>query len=139
MDPAKSGAVKMELDLLADDRAEAKRYTVRIDATTGTRGEYNWDRKIVFQLTLRELPTLAAFLLGYSGSRIFEATNHGRGGGKTLRLEDQGAHYFLRVSEPGSPVVAVPIAPAEVFGLAELVLRLIGEGPIATAWTSLPR
>ncbi|MBC5767588.1 hypothetical protein [Ramlibacter albus] len=122
---AKAGAAKLELDVLQIHGDEPATYTVRLDVAPSRAGSYDWASKIIFQFTLRELPMLGAFLLGYTASKAFSARNHGKGGTKALLIEDQGAHHFLRVNEVGNGQVAMPIAPAEIFGLAQLVLTAL--------------
>ncbi|APC19386.1 hypothetical protein BLL42_26970 (plasmid) [Pseudomonas frederiksbergensis] len=110
-----SGALKFEPTV-----TEAGDPTLLIEAANGEPNKYQWDDKIIFQVTTRELPALLASIFGWTPT--FTAANHGSGN-KSLMLENQSAsgRIFCRVSEGGKRV-AVPIGPADAFSIGRLGL-----------------
>lgn len=95
--------------------------TIALDAATGSNREYNWSDKVRVQLTVRELPHLAAVLAGYSsGCKYF---GHGEGNDKGFEIQHQGSKLFVRVWAKERPVRAVPVEPGDVYLIYELVIR----------------
>ena len=119
----KSAALKIELDTLRGHETQAEcHYTVLIEgANKGKAMGYDWGAKIPFQLTRRELPLVAAFLLGFSSSKL-ELKNHGPEANKSLTLEEQKGKLFVKVAQTGRAPVPVPVEPADVFAWGELCM-----------------
>lgn len=118
----KSAALKIELSQLrAGDGDSAPHYTLQLEGATSDAGRYDWRRKIAFQFTRRELPLLAAFLLGHAGTSL-SFDNHGPGNDKHLTINDQGKHCFVRLRATGHTMVTVPVSPPDVFAWGELAL-----------------
>ena len=117
-----TAALKIELDTLgggAQDRQAG--YTVQIEGARKEPGSgYAWHRKIQFQLTKRELPPMAAFLLGYGGPSI-EFANHGPAHDKALSVMDQGRRLYLRLRQQGT-TIPVPIEPPDVYAWGEICM-----------------
>lgn len=119
---ASSAALKIELATLrAGEASGALQYTVQIDAARKKGQGYDWQSKVPFQFTKRELPLLAAYLLGLGGKKLTLA-NHGPNTDKHFEAEDQGAHLFVKLRVTGKGPIAVPVQPADVFGWGELCL-----------------
>lgn len=119
---ASSAALKIELATLrAGEASGAVQYTVQIDAARAKGHGYDWHGKVPFQFTRRELPRLAAFLLGMSGKKL-TLFNHGPNTDKHFEVEDQGSHLFVKVRLAGRAPIALPVPPADVFGWGELCL-----------------
>jgi hypothetical protein len=119
---ASSAALKIELATLRTGEASgALQYTVQIDAARSKGQSYDWHSKVPFQFTRRELPLLAAFLLGMGGKKLTLA-NHGPNTDKHFEVEDQGAHLFVKVRVTGKGPIALPVPAADVFGWGELCL-----------------
>ena len=93
-------------------------------ASSGGNGakEYDWERKIAFQLTRKELPIFLAVLMGWSSS--WEAKGHGVEHDKSLsvRAQESGLLFTLR---RGGTVVLVPAPGAELYGLVALALKAL--------------
>lgn len=116
----RTAALKIELDCLGS-KDERRSYTVQVEGARKNAGTgFAWDRKIQFQVTTRELPLMAAFLLGFAGSSI-EFNNHGPSNDKSLSVHDQGRHLFVRVRQQGT-VIPVPVEPPEAYTWGELCL-----------------
>jgi hypothetical protein len=119
---AKSAALKIELDTLHTAYADATpRYTLQIEATRWHDGRFAWERKIPFQLTARELPVLASFLLGFAGSTLV-FSNHGPNTDKRLEIEDQGGKLYVKLAYAGRSPIPVPVEAPDVFAWGELCL-----------------
>ena len=100
-------------------------HTIQIEMAKaiGTR-RYDWDHKIVFRLTLRELPVFAAVLLGHSPFLI--AGNHGPGNDKFLEMRDQSdGGIIMIILKQCKRVVALPIAAEEVFALGSMAFKAL--------------
>lgn len=100
-------------------------HTIQIEmAKAISTRRYDWDHKIVFRLTLRELPVFAAVLLGHSPFLI--AGNHGPGHDKFLEMRDQSDEgTIMIVLKQGKRVVGLPIAAEEVFALGSMAFKAL--------------
>jgi len=112
---AGKAAMKVELDLLHSEPEELARYTVQIEmAPASAPKSYDWDSKVIFQFTLRELPLLAAALLGYARKDLV-LTNHGPERNKTFELVDQHVdHLFVKLRQ-GARVLAMPVMAGDAY------------------------
>lgn len=119
---ATSAALKIELGTLREGHADgSSQYTVQLDAARARAGGgYDWTAKIPFQFTRRELPLLAAALLGFRTEPL-KIGNHGPNADKHFELVDQKAHLYVKVRAGGAPI-GVPVGPADVFAWGELCL-----------------
>lgn len=116
-------ALKIELDTPGAQDGAPPEYTLLVDGARKTSGEgYNWAAKIPFQLTRRELPMVAAFLLGYSSQKHLDFKYHGPSKDKSLHLADQGANLFVKLGRGGQAFVTVPVLPPDVYAWGELCL-----------------
>jgi len=104
-------ALKIELDALKSDEDETQRYTVQLEiAPAKAVRSYDWTRKIPFQFTKKELPMLAAVLLGYVPS--LEIGNHGPENDKAISIVDQGTNLLVKVKQ-GAKTLMIPVEPAD--------------------------
>lgn len=116
-----SAALKIELDTFASGEGRQAAYTVQVEgARKEPGGGYAWHRKIQFQLTRRELPLMAAFLLGYGGTAI-EFGNHGPANDKALSVRDQGRNLYVRLRQQGA-TIPVPVEPPDAYAWGEICL-----------------
>jgi len=123
---ATSAALKFELSPLRkaqEDEDAPLQYSVQLEGAKKRDGRADWEHKIIFQLTVRELPLVAAFLLGYAGEQI-ALHNHGPNADKSLTLQDQKGKIFCRLLEAGA-VVPVPIDAMDVYRCAEIALAAL--------------
>lgn len=88
------------------------------------RNRYDWERKIIFRLTKREVPLLAACLLGWC--KKLEFSGHGPANDKVFEIEDQAAHFFIKVRQ-GRRAIALPMGGDELFPVTAMVLKTMGE------------
>jgi len=119
-----AAALKIELDTLrTSDGQDEFQYTLAIEGATKRKGGggYDWAGKVPFQLTRRELPLMAAFLLGFS-TETLEFKNHGPATNKFLTVEEQRGKLFVKLGQTGRAPVPVPIEPADVHAWGELCI-----------------
>ncbi|MDO8280958.1 MAG: hypothetical protein Q7T63_22925 [Burkholderiaceae bacterium] len=104
-----------------DAARELPFHTLMVEmAPAETRSRYDWERKIIFRLTSRELPLVVAWLFGWCGN--LEFGGHGEANDKALILEDQKSHLFMKMKQ-GRRLLALQIGGEEVPALAALALK----------------
>lgn len=110
------GALCFEMDETRDLRP-----TVALDAaqSIGPK-QYGWANKIRIQMTVNELPEVAAVLFGFQQKCEFK--NHGPDNNKGFSIERQQGQFFVRVFTKGANV-AVPMYAPDAYHVAVLVLR----------------
>lgn len=104
-------------------------YAVIVDAalSDGARS-YDWKKAIKFQLNQKELPILYGVLVGWTQSAKFDA--HGSSNDKSFQIERQEGKVFARVSAKNEAQRAVPIVPADIYPIMNVVLsQIIKEAP----------
>ena len=123
----KTSALTIELDQLrVRDHVDQPVHTVLIEAAEAQgNGEFDWERKILFQLTKRELPLLACALMGYLSSAL-ELKNHGSGGEKSLYVQSQVGRIFVKVRE-GARSILVPVTCSDLYAWTDLTLEALGQ------------
>ena len=93
-----------------------------------SRGErqYDWQNKISVMIMQRELPEVAAVLMG--ALKRCEFKHHGPQKNKGFSIEHQGDKFFIRVFRTGDDhaVHGVPVPFEDAFYVTGLVLRQIG-------------
>jgi hypothetical protein len=121
---AGKAAMKIELDLLRVVEGDPSRLTVQIElAPAVAPRSFDWERKIPFQFTRRELPLLGAMLMGYAGdSLVF--TNHGPDHDKRLELHQQGNVLFVKLRQ-GTKTLAMPVEAADLFGWVAITITAL--------------
>lgn len=113
---------KAALCFSADTTKGDEAPTVRIEAApaTGPRA-YAWNQKIAVQCTVKEMPIVLATILGWMPSVRFAA--HGADNKKGFSFQHQdGGKLFAKVWD-GKGTRMVPIAAADLFGIADLFVR----------------
>lgn len=86
----------------------------------GTR--YDWENKVQFRLTSRELPFFAALMMGWVENVSFD--NHGRLNDKSMMVTDQKKHIFLRIHlKPKTYAIQIP--PEEIFPIAAMTTNVL--------------
>lgn len=102
-----------------------KQYTVNIEGAVALDGAgpktFDWPSKIVIQLTVQEAyQTLALFENRLPAVKF---DGHGPKHEKSLQIEFQDSHYFVRVIQRGRPMVAVPVRPVDSIPIVSLLYR----------------
>lgn len=119
-----SAALTWEIAALADQASSAHPLcTVMIEAAAGDgTGRYGWDDKVVFMLTLRELPQVLGVLMGWSSALEFKF--HGKLKNKSLVLVHQDHSLHMRLSDARQRL-SVPVLDADRYALNMLVLSAL--------------
>lgn len=121
---AGKAAMKIELDVLRAGEGEASRLTVQIElAPAVAPRSFDWEQKIPFQFTRRELPLLGAMLMGYAGSSLV-LTNHGPDHDKRLELRQQGNVLYVKLRQ-GAKTVAMPVEAVDLFGWVAITIAAL--------------
>jgi len=89
--------------------------TINLEVAPRQEGTMLWDQKIILQMSVQELPVLAATLLGYRQSCEFKRQTKG------IQIERQQASLFVKASE--GKILALPIVPGDVFRFSSIVLN----------------
>ena len=82
---------------------------------------YDWDNKMVVQVTARELPTVLAVLMGYKNACEFRYHGPGRNKGYAIRSQNEGV--LITLSAAGAIAINVPVEPSDLFSLTTLVVN----------------
>jgi hypothetical protein len=95
-------------------------------ASALNQSRYDWDRKIIFRLTRRELPLFTAGLFGWCRAIAFG--NHGPNKDKYFDMADQAEQgsIFVRLKQ-GKRVVGVPIGGEEIFEIMAMAMKVLGK------------
>lgn len=104
---------------------EAGVWTVMVEGARALGdGSFDWRAKIIFACAQRELPHVLAVLLGWH--QMAEFRFHGGKAGKDLSLTHQEHGLFVKLRDNGQ-TVAVPVADADRYALAMLVLGVMSD------------
>ena len=116
-------AVVMELDALQSGLA-----TVCIEIAPCVRPrEYDWTKKIQFQLTRKELPQFVGMFAGAADDQTkIEFKAHGEEHDKNLRVTKQGAHWLLTVGQKKA-LHSVQVTAPDTYHLISLCLRALAQ------------
>lgn len=100
--------------------------TVTIDAARaipGAERRYDWKNKIVFQLTVGELPLVYGVFYGHL--KELRLVGHGTANNKSLSIEDQEDKYFLSMGYGSESPVAIPAYAKDTFRVMTILLEQI--------------
>lgn len=121
---AGKAAMKIELDVLRAAEGDPSRLTVQIElAPAVAPRSFDWEQKIPFQFTRRELPLLGAMLMGYAGGSLV-LTNHGPDHDKRLELHQQGNVLYVKLRQ-GTTTLAMPVEAADLFGWVAITITAL--------------
>lgn len=118
---ATSGALNFEICT-----SRSGNLALNVDATqsNGIRS-YDWTKKIIIQLSEKEMLLLYAVLRGFMTT--FEAKSHGAANQKAFSIQAQKSNFYVKVQERARPLVTVPVPPAD----AAMLVMLIGHALVA--------
>ena len=116
---ARSAALTIEPQMnAAGDVATVGLEAARKQASGNT---YDWDNKMVVQVTAHELPAVLAVLMGYKNACEFRY--HGPGRNKSYAIRSQSEGVVITLSTAGAIAINVPVEPADLFLLTTLVVK----------------
>ncbi len=109
----------------ATTRAERK-HTINIEGAValaggGARKTFDWQNKIVVQLTVQEAYQVLALLENKIRSLRFDG--HGREHDKSLQIEFQDSHYYFRLIQRGRAAVAVQVRAVDAIQIVALLYK----------------
>lgn len=100
--------------------------TVQIDAAPMiSERTYNWSEKVTIQLTVGEMPHVAAVIFGVLPGCDYG--NHGADHKKGFKMENQAGKVFVQLRAPGVSH-AVPITAADIWKVGNLFARQLRAG-----------
>lgn len=103
----------------------------------GGQAQFDWPNKIIVQLNTQEAyQTLALF---ENKVRSLKFDGHGARHDKSLHMEFQDSHYFVRMIQRGKPALAVPISPADAMKIVSLLYKQIQANEIHLDIASIQR
>lgn len=100
-------------------------HTIQVEGATaiaaGDAKAFDWQSKIIVQLTTQECYLALALFENKLKSVRFDG--HGDRHDKSLHIEFQERHYFLRMTQRGKAAVAVPVRPVDGLQIVSLLYR----------------
>lgn len=87
----------------------------------GARREFDWQNKIIVQLTVQEAYQSLALFENLIPSVKFDG--HGRTHDKSLHIDFQDSHYFVRVIQRGRAAVALPVRAVDAIPIVSLLYK----------------
>lgn len=103
----------------------ANQYSVNIEGALALEGggkkAFDWPNKIVVQLTVQECYQVLALFENKIRSLKFDG--HGRTHDKSLQIEFQDSHYFVRLIQRSRTAVAVPVRAVDAIPLVSLLYK----------------
>jgi hypothetical protein len=102
----------------------SNQHTIQIEgalALGAGRREFDWQNKIIVQLTVQEAYTALALFENLIPSVKFDG--HGRAHDKSLHIDCQDTHYFVRVIQRGRAAVALPVRAVDAIQIVALLYK----------------
>lgn len=111
------------LTVAAASTQDGKTYTVNLEGARIINRDtgYDWDNKLVLQVSPSEGPEVLAVLAGWSTS--IEYSFHGPGRNKGYRMTHSDSHLLVTVFSKDSGQIAIPIKRAERLAITALFFR----------------
>ena len=102
-------------------------HTIQVDGATavaaGGAKAFDWQSKIIVQLTTQECYLALALFENKLKSVRFDG--HGDRHDKSLHIEFQERHYFVRMTQRGKAAVALPVRPVDALQIVSLLYKQI--------------
>lgn len=103
----------------------SNQHTIQVEGALALGGvatrEFDWRNKIIVQLTVQEAYLTLALFENLIPSVRFDG--HGRAHDKSLHIDCQESHYFVRVIARGRAAVALPVRPVDAVQIVSLLYR----------------
>lgn len=102
-------------------------HTIQVEGATaiaaGGAKAFDWQSKVIVQLTTQECYLALALFENKLKSVRFDG--HGDRHDKSLHIEFQERHYFVRMTQRGKAAVAVPVRPVDALQVVSLLYKQI--------------
>jgi hypothetical protein len=98
--------------------------TITIDsarALPGAERQYDWKHKIIFQLTVSELPLVYGVFMGYLPE--LRLAGHGKANNKSLSIKAQDGGYFMSMQMSGDGTIAIPAPAKDTFRITLMLME----------------
>ena len=82
---------------------------------------FDWQNKIIVQLTVQEAYQVLALFENKLRSIKFDG--HGARHDKSLQIEYQESHYFIRLIQKGKPALALPVRAVDALPIVSLLYK----------------
>lgn len=104
----------------------SNQHTIQIEGAlalggVGARREFDWQSKIIVQLTVQEAYLALALFENLIPSVKFDG--HGRAHDKSLHVDFQDSHYFVKVIQRGRAAIALPVRAVDAIQIVALLYR----------------
>lgn len=112
---------KAALDFKLSETRRDSDPTISIDGAPSVgKNQYDWSKKTTIQITLNDLPSVAAVFFGLL--KEVELRHYGANNDKSLKLQHQGNKVFINMFATDF-AVQVPVFPGDAFQIRNLFLR----------------
>ena len=104
----------------------SNQHTIQVEgalalAGADARREFDWQNKILGQLTVQEAYLVLALFENLIPGVKFDG--HGRAHDKSLHVDFQDSHYFVKVIQRGRAAVALPVRAVDAIQIVALLYR----------------
>ncbi len=104
----------------------SNQHTIQVEGAlalggAGARREFDWQNKIIVQLTVQEAYLVLALFENLIPS--VKLDGHGRAHDKSLHVDFQDSHYFVKVIQRGRAAVALPVRAVDAIQIVALLYR----------------
>lgn len=103
----------------------SNQHTIQVEGALALGGsvrrQFDWQNKIIVQLTVQEAYLTLALLENLVPSVKFDG--HGRTHDKSLHIDFQDSHYFVRVIQRGRAAVALPVRAVDAIQIVSLLYK----------------
>jgi hypothetical protein len=82
---------------------------------------FDWRNKIIIQLTVQEAYQVLALFENKLRSLKFDG--HGNAHDKSLQIDFQDSHYFVRMIQKGKPALALPVRAVDALPIVSLLYK----------------
>lgn len=92
------------------------KFTVNLEVEPNSGDQFNWTRKVTFQLSEHELPVLTSVFLGFLQKCEFTRS------GKAILFERQPAKLFVSATQGAGNIFALPLLVGQAYLVCGLLL-----------------
>ncbi|WP_298150985.1 hypothetical protein [Flavobacterium sp.] len=93
--------------------------TINLEGAHALSGRYDWQHKIIFQLSFNEMIETLLVLTRTENKKVF--TGHGRLHDKMMEIEAQNGNFFVRLIQREVKAIAVPVSFASAIRMTSLI------------------